>query len=101
VKAPKRTPCSECPWRRVAPAGWLGPETAEGWINIVLGDGLIACHMTIPGHDLADMTQCAGAAIFRANVAKIPRSSAVHKLPKNRDEVFATPAEFRQHHQGE
>jgi hypothetical protein len=26
-------PCNDCPWRRNATPGWLGPHTAEEWIK--------------------------------------------------------------------
>jgi len=39
-------PCNDCPWRRKSCAGWLGPFGIK---------------------------QCAGAAVYRANVCKSPR----------------------------
>ena len=47
----------------------------------------------------ATVSQCAGAAIFRANVgadARMP--DGVHRLPADTSLVFATPAELIAHH---
>lgn len=42
--------------------------------------------------------QCAGLAIYRANVCKSPRDPNAIKLPADREKVFATPMEFRMQH---
>ena len=88
-----RSPCSDCPFARKSLAGWLGSLNPMRWIQIVMGDGRIDCHTRIP-------MQCAGAAIFRANVCKVPRSSDVlQDLGLDRIRVFATPQEFLDHHE--
>lgn len=89
-----KKPCSDCPWARTALRGWLGPHTADEWLAIVHSDMEITCH-TIEG------PQCAGAAIYRTNVCKVPRDRAVLTLPANREKVFATPAQFKDHHSPE
>ena len=111
MKQPHANPCNECPWRRSHPAGWLGPMSADEWIVLALSDEPIACHQTIPeGFNVIDdslereyatveMTQCAGAAIFRANISKLPRDRAIGRLPKDPERVFAHPGEFKNHHQ--
>jgi len=55
------------------------------------GEERIECH-TLLG------AQCAGAAIYRANVAKRPRDKGVLLLERDRRTVFATPTEFMEHH---
>lgn len=42
--------------------------------------------------------QCAGLAIYRANVCKKPRDRSILTLPADREAVFAAPSEFRHHH---
>ena len=42
--------------------------------------------------------QCAGAAIYRANVCKSPRDGSLLKLPADRETVFADKSEFWEHH---
>ena len=64
--------------------------TVEEWIQAVRGDGIIECHTTDK--------QCAGSAIFRANICKVPRSDAPLRLPRNAVTVFANLLEFRAHH---
>ena len=43
--------------------------------------------------------QCAGAAVYRSNVCKRPHSLAILRLPADRTLVFASPIEFRSHHE--
>lgn len=103
MKPPAPNPCNDCPWRRNAVRGWLGPQTAEEWIILAHSDEEIACHQTIPdGFDDSeqptdDLTACAGAAIFRANVCKSPRMID-YSLPADRSKVFSWNNEFLEHH---
>ncbi len=84
-------PCSDCPWRRDAVPGWLGGSTTGDWLAAVHGEGRVDCHV------LAG-PQCAGAAIYRRNVAKRPRDPQVLVLDVDRDRVFSSPVEFQSHH---
>lgn len=84
-------PCGDCPWRRDALPGWTGGLTPETWIRGAHGDEQIDCH-TLTG------AQCAGAAIYRANVCKRPRNPETLRLPADRDHVFESPTEFLEHH---
>ena len=65
--------------------------TPEEYRDLAHSESLIECH-AIAG------PQCAGAAIYRANVAKVCRDKAIIKLPANRERVFSTPMEFVEHH---
>lgn len=95
-----RKPCSDCPWRRVALPGWLGTVTADDWIQAAHGEVRIDCH-TKRGTRAPFGPQCAGAAVYRANVCKTPRDRNLLVLQENREKVFATPAEFLAHHRRE
>lgn len=107
---PTDKPCRECPWRRKAAPGYLGPHTADEWIEAAHGEGPIACHVTIKGteetgegdwaHPL--MKQCAGAAQFRRNVLKLPRNPEIAR-PKEADHetVFSCNSQFLAHHEGD
>lgn len=86
-----RLPCADCPFTRTALRGWLGSMSVEVWLMAAHGESRIDCHAK------TDM-QCAGAAIYRANMAKLCRSPDALRLPPNRKLVFATPAEFSKHH---
>jgi len=90
AKCQHTTPCSDCPWSRKALNGWLGGASIDDWIFTAHGDHEMPCH-TING------AHCAGAAIYRANVAKSPRFDQF-RLPRDTDSVFATPMQFRDHH---
>lgn len=86
-----KLPCADCPWARKAMNGWLGSTSVEQWVQDAHGEVRIECH-TLLG------AQCAGAAIYRANVCKSVRDPDVLKLKPNRELVFGTPKEFREHH---
>ena len=102
-------PCRECPWRRNHPPGWLGPLTAEEWLQTAHSDAPIACHLTIYNRDESldeedkfyGAAQCAGAAQFRRNVFKEPRDPNV-SVAEDRDDsqVFGSNQEFLDHHLG-
>ena len=87
-------PCSDCPWSRKSLPGWLGSPTAADWISYAHGEAKVDCHTIVNRH-------CAGIAIYRANVVKTPRDPLAFKLPANTKLVFASPAEFMEHHKSE
>lgn len=89
-----KKPCHDCPWRRKAIAGWLGGETAQGWLAHAHGDGIVPCH-TVKGKP---QPQCVGVATYRANVAKSPRDATALRVKADREGVFARPDEFLSHH---
>jgi general stress protein YciG len=93
VTAPRQhvKACHDCPWRRIAPCGWLGALAPAEWVEAAHTETLIDCH-TVTNQ------QCAGVAIYRANVAKKPRHAHILVLPADRDTVFAAPQEFLDHH---
>lgn len=96
-------PCNECPWRREATPGHLGPFTADAWVKAAHSDTPIMCHKTLRGidHDFTDpdIRQCRGAAIFRANVHKVPRNPTAETGPRDTVAVFASGAEMVDHHE--
>ena len=83
--------CSDCPWSRTALNGWLGSNSKEEWIEMAHGEANIECHV-LTG------VQCAGAAIYRANVYKCPRDRTLLRLPRDTEAVFETAKEFLDHH---
>jgi hypothetical protein len=92
ASAPLVKPCSDCPWSRDALNGWLGGNTIEEWIGMAHGEAYIECHVH-------PNVQCAGAGIYRGNVAKRPLNRHLLVLPANRAIVFSSPKEFREHHE--
>lgn len=99
---PTKEPCNDCPWRREATRGWLGPFDAVDWLASIHGEAAIACHQTIPeGGGWSEQTrQCRGAAMFRAHVCKNPHNATIETGPDDREQVFATNQEFYDHHDG-
>lgn len=86
-----RRPCADCPFARRAYPGWLGRLSVDEWLRAAHGESLIDCHTTTNW-------QCAGAAIYRANVAKNCYLPGVLKLGPDPRRVFAAPTEFIKHH---
>ncbi len=84
-------PCSDCPFARTALNGWLGGLSVFDWLITAHSDAMGMCHVV-------DNQQCAGLAIYRANVVKLSRDQNVLVLPKDKERVFATPTEFQEHH---
>lgn len=110
-----RAPCSDCPWARKALPGWLGPNTTQEWLMAAHHHAsIIACHTRAMPEGMPDPMdlqsasinailgghwQCAGAAIYRTNVVKRVEPPVLW-LPQNKILVFASPLEFRSHHEG-
>lgn len=95
----RRSPCGGCPWRTVAIPGWLGPWRADEWIALAHSDEPIACHESIQEDDSWEgALQCAGSAVYRANVCKLPRNPEVAVGTPDRQTIFAKPSAFLAHH---
>jgi hypothetical protein len=83
-------PCSDCPMRRDALPGWLGGSTPDEYVRLAHSDHPVNCHVITN-------QQCAGMAIYRANVVK--RCDPPNLvLPKDTVKVFGFPTEFLEHH---
>jgi hypothetical protein len=94
------SPCSDCPWRTNALAGWLGPYDVYKWGVIAASDEPIACHQTIEedeNWDTPGIRQCAGAASYRQHICKMPRDREVAVGPPN-PKVFGSAQAFVDHH---
>lgn len=101
-------PCNDCPFRRNAMRGWLGPWRVETLLRVI-GHSAFACHQTIrPGGDYDEeaphLESCAGMAIFLNNKVERSRdpSNAYHQgLLKNSEHatgVFSSSMEFTDYH---
>ena len=84
------TQCMDCPWGRGSLNRWLGGGSIDNWLTTAHRDHLVECHVLTGA-------QCAGVAIYRANVCK-RTDFPLLRLPANKALVFATPREFRAHH---
>lgn len=84
-------PCTDCPFARAALPGWLGGMGVDEWIAAAHSDSPMRCHVH-------PNVQCAGAAIYRGNVGKIPRDGSLLCLKSDRKLVFSNPKEFEAHH---
>lgn len=90
-KIQHKKPCCDCPFSRESFPGWLAGFSPEKYVQLAHGDGKIDCHTKVG-------PQCAGAAIYRANVMKRPRDRICLELATDREGVFASPVEFIEHH---
>jgi len=117
MKPCQNTPCRGCPMRRMALPGYLGNDTPEHFSETVHSDEHMPCHLTVDytrGDDWRDQllpgvlgsaTECAGIAIYRANVNKRvrpfiagPFRYELRTLRPNKRTVFANRDEFLAHH---
>lgn len=99
-----KNPCQECPFRKNSLPGWLGADDPQNFMNTVMADVEMPCHLTIDydsefwEEDLQEAEQCAGAAIFFSNISKLSRDRNRLILSKNAN-VFASVKEFFVHHE--
>lgn len=100
-----KNPCSECPWRRTHPAGWLGGYEPEQFTQQVQFDGPpLPCHKTIPpGETMATaVSMCAGALIFMRNNCKSAQhpdfGDALEQVEPDPVNVFQWSQEFLDYH---
>jgi hypothetical protein len=100
-------PCKQCPFRRTAPAGWLGEGTPESFIVAISMEQPLPCHPSIDYSDPEWLekwkaqeigTICAGSLIMSANMCKSPRDKKFPRLPRDKETVFGTHLEFLAHH---
>lgn len=103
-----KTPCAECPWRKVSPAGWLGGHPAEYYADAVAAGEVPACHLKDHGPESDDTAFCAGALACMTNQAMLPMgqhpgqetaTEARQDTPPN-PEVFFHHSQFFEHHTG-
>lgn len=95
-----KQPCNECPFRRVAAAGWLGGGTVAAWVSdLTFGDTAFVCHMA---EQEGKRHMCAGSMIHYRNSLKVPRdptfADAVMQYAPDKEKVFAWTHEFKEHH---
>lgn len=99
--------CKQCPWSRTVEPGALGGSPPETYLGQAAGPFILPCHLHCDFDDpdwkakTVDTPQCAGAAIYRANVGMAQYlPPQVHRLNPDVDTVFATSVEFLAHHKG-
>lgn len=92
----KRTPCSNCPFKKDTIKGWLG----EDRMTEILSDNSFVCHKTNNKTD-KDRLQCAGHMLIKGQsnefVSLASRLNIKLDL-SGRDQVFTTEKDCIQHH---
>jgi hypothetical protein len=102
-----KQPCNQCPFRKVAPPGWLGGMAPQAFLELAQSEWKMPCHKAMQREGMSyaesveplakELAQCAGRAIFWRNQIKTPRTPDILTLPKS-DAVFQWPKDFRAHH---
>jgi hypothetical protein len=104
MKLRHKTPCAECPWRKIAPNGWLGGHSAEMYADAVAGNEVPACHLNDHGPDHPRTAMCVGALSVMANSCtsawKTEGGEEARKIVGRNDACFAHPKHFYEHHTG-
>lgn len=90
-----KKPCNECPFRRAAPAGYLGSNEARNFVVLSNHDVTLPCHKQMHQPEPA---QCAGRAIMWRNQGKLSRTGIVPQLEPDQKNVFSHVREFADHH---
>jgi hypothetical protein len=71
--------------------------SADDWVSMAHSEGTADCHALKGPGDRP--WACAGLAVYRANICKRPRDPSAMTLPADRASVFASPAQFKAHHE--
>lgn len=99
-----KVPCRECPWRKIAPAGWLGGHPPETYADAVANGEVPACHLQDLGPNNDRTAMCVGALATAANqcqsVYKTVGGDEARKIIGRREDCFAHVREFYTYHSG-
>ena len=97
--------CLGCPFKRINTNEKPNPGGSHPFVYIgqAMGPFWLPCHQdkkyTGKGSDIGEVSQCRGAAIFRANCnTGIQRPPELLVLPEDKENVFANEKEFVQHY---
>ena len=97
--------CSSCPFSKQCLPGDLGGSPVETYVGQSVGPFFLPCHSCngYKGNDSTDMSkhpQCAGAAIFRANIgrAELMPGPLLQLFADSDPHVFDSMEEFIAHH---
>jgi len=93
-----KVPCGECPFSRTAQPGGTGGSSPSVYVGQGHGPFWLPCHAHSDFDDPnwkndTSKPQCAGAAIYRANIGRarlMPKE--LHQLPPDTELVFGSPA---------
>lgn len=100
MKLKHTEPCKQCPWRKIAPAGWLGGNDPHTYTDLVQMNTAANCHM----HPKGEAVFCAGSLAVLNNsctAARYPDGAGkAADAVGQRDDCFKWPADFYRHHSG-
>lgn len=98
--------CGSCPFSKTSKPGGLGGSPITTYLGQIIGPFMLPCHNQkgYEGNDTPiGAEQCAGAAVFRANLGIADRmpDMLLHLEAGSDPNVFETLPEFIRHHQPE
>jgi hypothetical protein len=104
VKLKHKKPCSECPWRKAAPQGWLGGHPPEYYADAAQNNEVPACHLQDFGPDDHKTAMCAGALATMANQCKAADNTAggeaARRVVGRNNDCFPHLMAFYEYHAG-
>lgn len=104
MKLRHKDPCAECPWRKNAPAGYLGGHAAEYYADAVSANEIPPCHLQDKGPDNPKSSFCVGALSVAANSCISPHNTdgavEAKTVIGKRDDTFKWVRDFFKHHTG-
>lgn len=110
----RKVMCDECPFRKKALRGWLGPHSIEDIEKVVHSEEPFICHKSIaemihegiPEGDPQLEVQgqhCVGMLRYRTAVCKLSRDPEVYQVQQELktvlDQSLIAPFKFREHHE--
>jgi hypothetical protein len=95
--------CGSCPFSKTSKPGGLGGSPIQVYLGQIIGPFFLPCHAQkeYKGNDTGIQSeQCAGAAVFRANLGIADRmpDMLLHLEAGSDPNVFETMPEFIKHH---
>lgn len=102
-----KRPCAECPFRKKAPAGWLGAASPEEFASSLWHEDPLPCHSTIDYEDPAWHALwiqrrignlCRGALEMAAKSGKLARDQVAQPRVIPSSAVFDRLRDFLDHH---
>ena len=103
AQKPVNEMCSTCPYSRRTSKAYLDTrgDNGEAFLAQAHMPAVLPCHQENDGIATAGKCrQCAGAAMFRANVGVANLPEALGRLEADSERVFASNAELLAHHKG-
>jgi hypothetical protein len=107
VRAHRKSPCKECPFRKKSFPGYLGSSSPERMILATAQGIPMPCHLSLDYSDPQCLEKferqeagvlCHGALTTMANLCIVPRDRTLPRVIPNTHKFFSTRTDFIDHH---